>query len=122
MPFQRPPRPLSVLASALAVVGLGLAVAGCSHIPPLGPDPALVSLPSARDLGSPIMVQVMRSPPLQPASARPAQSRSSVWSPTCRGSCDSPRESRHREHRHPRPYGHANHADRASRASGGRSG
>jgi hypothetical protein len=60
MPFQRPARPLSVLASALAAAGLMLAVAGCSHITPLGPDPAPVSLPPARDLGSPIIVQVMR--------------------------------------------------------------
>ena len=62
MPFQRPPRPLSVLASALAA-GLVLAVAGCSHITPLGPDPAPVSLPPARDLGSPIIVQAMRGQP-----------------------------------------------------------
>ena len=36
MPFQRPPRPLSVLASALAVVGLGLAVAGSATSPRWG--------------------------------------------------------------------------------------
>ena len=63
MLFQRPPRPLSVLASALAAAGLVLGVAGCSHITPLGPDPAPVSLPPARDLGSPITMQVMRSQP-----------------------------------------------------------
>jgi hypothetical protein len=66
MPFQRPPRPLPVLASALAAAGLVLAVPGCSHITPLGPGPAPVNLPAARDLGSPIIVQVMRSRP--PAS------------------------------------------------------
>ena len=38
MPVQRPPRPLPVLASALAAAGLVLAAAGCSHITPLGPD------------------------------------------------------------------------------------
>ena len=58
MPLQRP---MSGLASALAAAGLVLAVAGCSHITPLGPDP--VSLPPARHLGSPIIVQVIRSQP-----------------------------------------------------------
>ena len=74
MPFQRPPRPLSVLASALAAAGLVLAVAGCSHITPLGPDPAPVSLPPARELGSPIIMQVMRSQPPTPAGECPAGS------------------------------------------------
>jgi hypothetical protein len=74
MPFQRPTLPLSVLASALAAAGLVLAVAGCSHVAPLGPDPAPVSLPPARDLGSPIIVQVMRSQPPTPAGACPADS------------------------------------------------
>jgi hypothetical protein len=74
MPFQRPPRPLSVLASALAAAGLVLAVAGCSNITPLGPDPAPVSLPPARHLGSPIIVQVMRSQPATLAGERPAGS------------------------------------------------
>ena len=72
MPFQRPPRPLSVLASALAAAGVVLAVAGCSHITPLGPDPAPVSLPPARDLGSPIIMQVMRSQPPTPTGRCPA--------------------------------------------------
>src|SRR5580658_9515000 len=53
MPFQRRPRLLSVLASALAA-GTVLALAGCSHITPLGPGPGPVGLPPARDLGSPI--------------------------------------------------------------------
>jgi hypothetical protein len=74
MPCQPPPRSLSVLASALAAGGLVLAVAGCSHITPLGPDPAPVSLPPARDLGSPIIVQVMRSQPPTPTGACPAGS------------------------------------------------
>jgi hypothetical protein len=60
MPFQRPPRPLSVLAAALVAAGTVLAVAGCSHITPLGPDPSPVSLQPVPDLGSPISVQVMR--------------------------------------------------------------
>jgi hypothetical protein len=67
MLFPRPPRPLSVLAralaSALAVAGLLLAAVGCSHVTPLGSDPAPVHLPPARDLGSPIIMQVMRRQP-----------------------------------------------------------
>jgi hypothetical protein len=70
MPCQ--PRPRSVLASTLAAAGLMLAVAGCSHITPLGPDPAPASLPPARDLGSPITVQVMRPQPATPAGQCPA--------------------------------------------------
>jgi len=73
MPCQRPHRPLCVLASALAA-GLVLAVAGCSHITPLGPDPAPVSLPPARDLRSPIIVQVMRWLAPAPAGQCPAGS------------------------------------------------
>jgi hypothetical protein len=74
MPFQRPPGPLSVLASALAAVGLILAVAGCSNVTPLGPDPSPASLPPARQLGSPISVQVMRSQPPTPTGQCPAGS------------------------------------------------
>jgi len=74
MPCQPPPRPLSVLASALTAAGVVLAVAGCSHITPLGPDPAPVSLPPARDLGSPIIMQVMRSQPPTPTGECPAGS------------------------------------------------
>ena len=74
MPFQRPTRPLSVLASALAVAGLMLAAVGCSNITPLGPEPAPASLAPARDLGSPIIMQVMRSQPPTPAGECPAGS------------------------------------------------
>jgi hypothetical protein len=74
MPFKPPPRPLSVLASALAAVGLVLAVAGCGNLTPLGPDPAPVSLPPARDLGSPIIMQVMRGQPPTPTGRCPAGS------------------------------------------------
>ena len=62
MPVQRPPRLAPVLASALAAVGLVLTAAGCSHIPPLGPD-AAPTMPPPRHLGSPIIVQVMRVQP-----------------------------------------------------------
>jgi hypothetical protein len=74
MPFPCLSRPLSVLASALTAVGVGLAVAGCSHVTPLGPDPAPASLPPARDLGSPIIMQIMRSQPPTPAGQCPADS------------------------------------------------
>jgi len=70
MPFQ----PLPRLASALAAAGLVLAVAGCSHIPPIGPEPSPVSLPPARDLGSPIIMQLMRSQPPTPTGECPAGS------------------------------------------------
>jgi hypothetical protein len=73
MPFQ-PPRALSVLASALAAAGLVLAVAGCSHITPLGPGPAPVNLPPARHLGSPIIMQIMRSQPPTPTGECPVGS------------------------------------------------
>jgi hypothetical protein len=63
MPFQPPSRPLAVLASTLAATGLMLAVAGCGHIAPLGPDQAPPSLSPPRHLGSPVTVQVMRSQP-----------------------------------------------------------
>jgi hypothetical protein len=71
MPFQ-PPRSLSVLASALAAAGLVLAMAGCSHITPLGPNPAPVNLPPARELGSPIIMQIMRNQPPTPTGRCPA--------------------------------------------------
>jgi hypothetical protein len=74
MPFQRPPGPLPVLASALAAAGLILAVAGCSNVTPLGPDPSPASLPPARQLGSPIIMRVMRSQPPTPTGGCPAGS------------------------------------------------
>lgn len=73
MPLPRPSHPLSVLAGALAAAAAGLAVAGCSQITPLGPDPA-VNLPPARHLGSPITVQVLHSRPPTAAGRCPAGS------------------------------------------------
>jgi hypothetical protein len=61
------------MVSALAAAGLVLAVAGCSNITPLGPDPA-VSLPPARHLGSPIIMQILRSQPPTPSGKCPASS------------------------------------------------
>jgi hypothetical protein len=64
MPLPCPPRPLPVLASALAAAGVVLAVASCTgQITPLGPHPTPVAMPPPRHLGSPIIVQVMRSQP-----------------------------------------------------------
>jgi len=114
MPFQRPTRPLSVLASALAA-GLMLAAAGCSNITPLGPDPAPVSLPPARDLASPIIMQVMRSQPVTPAGECPAGSVALFGSePGVKRvvSVAVPVQGQ------PRPSGHASYA---SPAGGGRS-
>ena len=72
MPVQSPPRPPSVLASVLGAAGFVLAVAGCTgHITPLGPD-AAATMPPPRHLGSPIIVQVMRSQPPTAAGGCPA--------------------------------------------------
>jgi hypothetical protein len=71
MPFQLPLRPPSVLASVLAAAAIVIAVAGCSHITPLGPD-AAATLPPPRHLGSPMIVQVMRSRPPGLARGCPA--------------------------------------------------
>jgi hypothetical protein len=60
MPVQRPPRPPPVLASALAAAGVVLAVAGCSHITPLGPDQA-AAMPQPHHLRSPLILQDMRT-------------------------------------------------------------
>jgi hypothetical protein len=72
MPCHRRPIPLSGLASVLSVVGIVLAVAGCSHITPLGPDSGLPAMPPQRHLGSPIIMQLMRSQPPTTAGACPA--------------------------------------------------
>jgi len=67
MPFQPTPRTSSVLASVLAAASIMLTAASCaSRITPLGPDPAATTMPPSRHLGSPIILQVMRS---QPATA-----------------------------------------------------
>jgi hypothetical protein len=66
VPFQ--PSPSSrFLASVVAAAGVVLTVAGCSHVAPLGPEP-----PQPRRLGSPIILQAMRSQPRAPAGRCPA--------------------------------------------------
>ena len=116
MPFQRP---LSGLASALAAVGLVLAVAGCSHVTPLGPDPAPVSLPPAHQLGSPISVQVIRSQPPTAAGRCPAGSvrplRVAAQRAAGLGSAGPAPSARPREHGHRCPDGHAGQAGHAAR-------
>jgi hypothetical protein len=61
MPLQRPPRPLPVLASALAAAGIVLAIASCAgHITPFGPDQA-AALPQPHHLRSPLILQDMHT-------------------------------------------------------------
>lgn len=64
MPFQPRQRTSSVLASMLAAASIMLTAASCaSRITPLGPDSAATTMPPSRHLGSPIILQVMRSKP-----------------------------------------------------------
>jgi hypothetical protein len=73
MPFHRPPRPSSVLASVLAA-GLMLTVASCSnHITPLGPDPA-ATMPHPHHLRSPFVLEALRIQPPTAAGGCPAGS------------------------------------------------
>ncbi len=81
MPFPPPPRRWLAVASTLAA-GLMLTIAGCSHLAPIGPDhspgavvpPGPVAMPaSPSHLGSPIILQVMRSQPPTPAGGCPAR-------------------------------------------------
>jgi hypothetical protein len=61
MPYQRPPRPPSALASVLAAAGIVLAVASCTgHITPLGPDQA-AAMPQPHHLQSPLILQDMHT-------------------------------------------------------------
>jgi len=72
MPFQCPRRPSCVLASVLAATGIMLAVTSCSQVTPLGPGPTASPMPPARHLGSPIILQVLRSRPATAAGKCPA--------------------------------------------------
>ncbi len=61
MPYQRPPRLPSALASVLAAAGIVLAVASCTgHLTPLGPDQA-ATMPQPHHLRSPLILQDMRT-------------------------------------------------------------
>jgi hypothetical protein len=70
MPVRALPSRAPILAIVLAAAVAGT-VAGCSHILPIGPD-AGPSMPPPRHLGSPIIVQVMRSRSHSPTSGCPA--------------------------------------------------
>jgi hypothetical protein len=76
-----PPRSLPVLAAVLAVAGLMLTLAGCSHLTPLGPTP-----PQSRHLGSPIILQALRSQPATPAGGCPA-GWAALSAPDSAGTC-----------------------------------
>jgi len=71
MSFEFRPRSAPVLAGLLAA-GLMLAVAGCSHLTPLGPDAAATAPPPSH-LRSPIVLQAMRVEPPVPAGGCPAR-------------------------------------------------
>jgi len=72
MPFPLPPRPATALASALAGLALALTAVGCSHVTPLGPESAATAA-TPRQLGSPIVMQVMLGKPgTPPTGACPA--------------------------------------------------
>jgi len=71
MSFEFWPRSAPVLAGLLAA-GLMLAVAGCSHLTPLGPDAAATAPPPSH-LRSPIVLQAMRVEPPVPAGGCPAR-------------------------------------------------
>jgi hypothetical protein len=71
MSFKFRPRSASVLASMLAA-GLVLAVAGCGHLTPLGPD-APAAAPPPSHLRSPIVLTAMRVQPPAPAGGCPAR-------------------------------------------------
>ena len=58
MPLQPPPRLPAAAASVLAA-GLMLTAASCSHLTPLGPDPA-ATMPQPHHLRSPLVLQDMR--------------------------------------------------------------
>jgi hypothetical protein len=71
MTFQAP-RLLPVLASVLAA-GFMLIVAGCSHVTPLGPDPA-AAIPQPHKLQSPLVLEDMLQQPSAVGGSCPAGS------------------------------------------------
>ena len=61
------------IAAATLAAGLMLTIAGCAgHLTPLGPYQSPAPMPLPRHLGSPLIVQVMRSQPVPPAGTCPA--------------------------------------------------
>jgi hypothetical protein len=86
MPLQPRPRTSSVLASMLAAAGLMLTVGSCNHVTPLGPDPTASIMPPSRHLGSPIILQVMRSQPATATGKCPA-GYVALYAPGSAGTC-----------------------------------
>jgi hypothetical protein len=70
MTFHPHPR-LSPVQSCALVAGLMLAVAGCSQVTPLGPDPA-ATMPQPHQLRTPFVLQAMQPKPFLPAGGCPA--------------------------------------------------
>ena len=70
MPFRTPLRLPAAAASVLAA-GLMLTVASCSHLTPLGPDPA-ATMPQPHHLRSPLVLQNVGIQPPAPAGGCPA--------------------------------------------------
>ncbi len=64
MPFQPPPR-LTAAAACVLAAGVMLTAVGCSHVTPLGPDPA-ATMPQPHHLRSPLILQDMRIQPAAP--------------------------------------------------------
>ena len=83
MPFQLPPRRSSVLVSVLAA-GVMLTVASCSHLTPLGPDPA-ATMPRPHHLRSPLTLQDMLAQPSAPAGCQDGNVTNSGDSGPCYG-------------------------------------
>lgn len=69
-PFRPPPRLPAAAASVLAA-GLMPTVASCSHLTPLGPDPA-ATMPQPHHLRSPLVLQDVGIQPPAPAGGCPA--------------------------------------------------
>ena len=69
MPLQLPPR-LPAAAATVLAAGLML-TAGCSHLTPLGPDPA-ATIPQPHHLRSPFVLESMRTQQAAPGGGCPA--------------------------------------------------
>jgi len=72
MSSQPSPRQSLIFATALAA-GVMLTVAGCSHVTPLGPDPA-ATMPQLHQLRSPLVLEDMRQQPAPVGGSCPAGS------------------------------------------------
>lgn len=64
MSFRPKPR-VSMAAASVLATGVMLTMASCSHLTPLGPDPA-ATLPQPHHLRSPLVLRAMRAQPAAP--------------------------------------------------------